>query len=129
MGVNIEESAMAVYYIDPVPKPRMTVSDKWKKRPCVERYWAYKDLLRTFDIQLPVPYKITFYLPMPKSWSKKKKDEHFGQPHLQKPDKDNLEKALLDGLLDEDSHVWSGWAEKRWAFAGSIEIEPIGGEE
>lgn len=30
----------------PVPKPRMTQSDKWKKRPEVVRFLAYKDALR-----------------------------------------------------------------------------------
>ncbi len=31
---------------NPVPKPRMVNSDKWKKRPCVLRYRAYADWLR-----------------------------------------------------------------------------------
>ena len=29
--------------IIPVAKPRMTQSDKWKKRPATEKYWKYKD--------------------------------------------------------------------------------------
>lgn len=35
-------------------------------------------------------------------------------PHLCKPDRDNLEKALLDGVFGEDSHVWDGRATKLW---------------
>jgi len=122
---------MNVYFITPNTKPRMTRRDKWLKppRPCVAQYWAYKDLLRTFDIELPIPYKITFYLAMPKSWSKKKKAAHDNQPHLQTPDKDNLEKAFLDALFDNDKHVWSGWAEKRWASEGMIKIEPMEGSK
>ena len=32
--------------IDPVAKPRMTRSDRWKKRPCVVRYRVYSIRLR-----------------------------------------------------------------------------------
>ena len=32
--------------IIPRAKPRMTRADTWKKRPCVVKYWAYKDELR-----------------------------------------------------------------------------------
>ena len=32
--------------IVPVAKPRMTQSDKWKKRPVVQKYWKYKDDLK-----------------------------------------------------------------------------------
>lgn len=34
----------------------------------------------------------------PKSWSKKKRAAHLGRPHIQKPDLDNLGKALCDGM-------------------------------
>ena len=27
------------YPVEPVAKPRMTRSDRWKKRPVVEKYW------------------------------------------------------------------------------------------
>lgn len=30
----------------PVAKPRMTKRDKWAKRPCVMKYWAWCDLVR-----------------------------------------------------------------------------------
>ena len=29
-----------------VAKPRMTQSDKWKKRPATTKYWKYKDDLK-----------------------------------------------------------------------------------
>jgi Holliday junction resolvase RusA-like endonuclease len=63
---------------------------------------------------------------MPKSWSKAKKDEMRGGPHQQTPDKDNLEKAILDSLYENDSHVWDGWVTKLWADEGAIEVEEIG---
>lgn len=116
---------MQTYYIEPVAAPRMTQRDRWKKRPCVERFYAYRDLIRTFDMNLPIPYKVTFYLPIPKSYSNKKKKELEGQPHLKRPDKDNLEKAFLDSVFGEDSHVWSGWAEKRYSSEPRIVVEAL----
>ncbi len=68
-------------------------------------------------------YHITFVIPMPQSWSKKKRAQHAGKPHQQKPDKDNLEKALLDAVFDEDSHVWDGRVTKIWGEKGQIIIE------
>ena len=60
---------------------------------------------------------------MPKSWSRKKREQLDGQPHLQKPDLDNLAKALLDAFYRDrdDAHVWRFSAiEKRWAEEGCI---------
>jgi Holliday junction resolvase RusA-like endonuclease len=113
------------YLITPVPKPRMTRSDAWKKRKCVLDYWAFKDEVRAHGVILPVPYKITFYIGMPKSWPKYKKLELNGAPHLQTPDKDNLEKALLDAVFDDDKHIWSGWVEKRWRDVPGILVEEL----
>jgi len=42
-----------IYNINPVPKPRMTQSDKWKKRPPVLRYFAFKDECRIHDVEIP----------------------------------------------------------------------------
>lgn len=117
--------------ITPVSKPRMTQRDKWKKRPCVLRYRDYCDALRAAwprladGHQQPFPshgYHAIFHLPMPKSWSKKKKAQMNGQPHQQKPDKDNLEKALLDALCADDSYIYDGRVSKYWADAGYIQI-------
>lgn len=51
----------------------------------------------------------------------------YGQPMTHTPDKDNLEKAVLDALFDEDSAIWDGRATKYWGYDGMIlvrEIEP-----
>ena len=45
-----------------------------------------------------------------------------GKPHQQKPDKDNLEKALLDALCEDDSYIYDGRVSKYWSDAGYIEI-------
>lgn len=114
---------MKSYPITPIPKPRMVRSDSWKKRPAVMRYWAFKDKVRELGIELQSPCKITFYIEMPKSWSKKKRDEWCGKPHMNKPDGDNLEKGLLDSVFDDDAHMWAVSWEKRWAVEGSITVE------
>ena len=63
-----------IYDITPVPKPRQTQADKWKKRPAVMRYRAFADEVRLKKVYLPTERaRVIFHIPMPKSWSKKKK--------------------------------------------------------
>lgn len=115
-----------IYDINPIPKPRMTSCDRWKKRPPVLRYFAFKDEVKLKKVIVPLShYHITFIIPMPKSWSKKKKAAMQGKPHQQKPDKDNLEKALLDAVFEEDSLVWDGRVTKLWGEKGQIKVETI----
>lgn len=121
-----EPSRASVYLpITPVPKPRMTQRDKWDKRPCVLRYREYCDSVRqhwgdrTFP---PTGAWIVFHMPMPKSWSKRRKDRMRGRIHQQRPDKDNLEKAWNDALHNEDSHIADSRITKLWADVGYIEI-------
>jgi Holliday junction resolvase RusA-like endonuclease len=112
--------------IQPVSKPRQTASDRWKQRPVVMRYRAFADELRLkYREELPNSLTIRFYLAMPKSWSKKKRAEMNGKPHQQKPDFDNLAKAVCDALLEEDSVVWRCLVEKYWSTESAIEIEPL----
>lgn len=112
------------YLITPMGKPRMTRSDKWKQRPEVLRYRAFKDEVRLNKVSLPESgYHITFVIPMPQSWSKKKKTEMNGKPHQQKPDKDNLEKALLDAIFEDDCLIWDGRVSKVWGETGKIIIK------
>ncbi len=111
------------YNITPNPKPRMTRRDKWAKRPAVLRYFAFKDEVRLKGVVYEYGKAITFHMPMPKSWSKKKKAEMDGKPHKQRPDIDNMIKSLFDSLYDEDAHIWwVGETKKLWAYEGSIEI-------
>ena len=98
---------MKVYDITPMGKPRMTRSDKWRQRECVLKYRAFKDEVRLKRVSISESGShVTYVLPMPKSWSKLKKSRMDGQPHQQKPDVDNLTKALLDALYKDDSKVW-----------------------
>ena len=111
------------YLITPVPKPRQTKSDVWKKRPCVMRYRAFADEVRAAGIEIGAMLNVKFYLPMPSSWSGKKKMKMAMEPHQQTPDLDNLVKALLDAVLSNDAHVYSITAVKTWGHVGSIVIE------
>lgn len=116
--------------IDPVAKPRMTRSDKWKERPAVMKYRAYADEVRlkwdyTELEKFPEQVHLLFIIPMPKSWSKKKKEEMEGMPHQQTPDTDNLTKAIKDIMCGNDSYVYNEWAEKYWGYRGEVHIDNI----
>ena len=112
------------YNITPVSKPRQTRSDKWKKRPCVMRYRAFADEVRRQEIRINSGGDhVIFMIPMPKSWSKKKKSEMYRAPHMQKPDIDNLLKALLDAVFSDDSHVSDIAVTKIWDYEGGILIK------
>jgi len=104
----------------------MTRSDRWKQRKCVVKYWAFKDQLKRLfkenNIVIKDELYIEFRLPMPKSWSKKKKKEHNGEFHNKRPDIDNLLKSVLDALFEEDSHVHSVKARKLWSDEPCIVI-------
>ena len=115
------------FYINPIPKPRMTRSDKWKKRPCVVRYWKYKTELQgkmdICGIDIDDVIKVKFGVHMPKSWSKKKRNEMNGKPHQQRPDVDNLVKGLMDCLFKEDAHIHTVHAQKVWSEVGYMEFD------
>jgi Holliday junction resolvase RusA-like endonuclease len=114
---------MKEYSITPMGKPRMTRADRWKKRPEVMRYRAFCDEVRLHKVQLPESdFHVTFIIPMPPSWSKKKRQQFNGQPHQSKPDMDNLMKALMDAIYEDDAHIWDGRITKRWGEAGRIVI-------
>lgn len=113
---------MKEYAITPVAKPRQTRSDKWKQRPAVMRYRKFADEVRAAGVEIGDTLNVVFYLPMPASWGKRKRNEMHLQPHQQKPDIDNLVKALLDAVLDDDSHVYEIRAVKFWDEVGSFFI-------
>jgi hypothetical protein len=68
------------------------------------------------------------YIAFPKSYNKKKRALLQGKPHLQKPDKDNLEKGLFDAIFKEgDSCVWDGRGTKLWEdeIGSRFEVEVL----
>ena len=126
-----------LFDIIPMGAVRMTISDKWKTNPnhvdpkkrqrkAVCQYFNFKNVLTIQAIQMG--YKLgkcleaVYFIPMPDSWSNKKKEKMNGMPHESKPDTDNITKGVKDALKKDDSDVWWEKAEKRWAFKGSIII-------
>jgi Holliday junction resolvase RusA-like endonuclease len=115
-----------IYNIVPIAKPRMTRRDKWLKppRPVVQEYWDFCDKCGREKIRLdPSGCRVTFFLPMPKSWSEKKRRAYRGMPHMATPDLDNLLKGLFDALYEKDSIIWDIAASKLWEEEGKIIIE------
>jgi Holliday junction resolvase RusA-like endonuclease len=121
---------------EPIGKPRMTQRDKWKQRPCVMRYRAWADRLRAMAGQFgtgPLPPAeavvslswLAQFEP-PKSWSKKKRVAAIGGLHRSKPDRDNIDKGVLDALYPGgDSGIAMGEIEKRWHWMSGIEIRIV----
>jgi len=101
----------------------MTRSDKWKQRPAVMRYRQFKDDLReVIKGELDPRFKIVFHVPLPKSWSEKKKIAFDGQPHQVKPDVDNYLKAFMDAMSSDDSYIYDVHCQKYWAREGKITL-------
>lgn len=121
---------MIVWEIKPTPSPRMVASDRYAERPVVVKYFNYRSHL--LKLAHRDNYKIgdtleniTFVMPFPKSYSKKKKNDLNGKPHQIKPDLDNLVKAFKDSLLKNDQkvHTYNN-IKKVWGFQGAIVINP-----
>lgn len=118
---------MTVYNIQPMGAVRLSRQDKFDPSDKAKRYFEYGRQVRLLNIELPPVPRIIFTLPMPPSWSKKKRAAMNGQPHLVKPDCDNLLKGLQDSIFykRDDAHIWCSWIEKRWGVEGSIEITAL----
>ena len=111
---------------DPMGAVRQTRADAWKNRPAVLRYRAFKDSIRVQAAPFylppnPLAVDIDFFIAMPESWSDKKKAAMDGCWHRQKPDIDNLWKAVTDTLWpDDDSCISCGTTRKMWSKKGGI---------
>ncbi len=127
------------YLFDVIPTgaPRMTQSDKWKTNPnhpdplkrqrkSVAQYFAFKQSLKLqanlMQFELKNALDALYLIPMPNTWSNKKKERMNGLPCEVQPDTDNITKAVKDTLRKNDSDIWYEKAEKRWAYNGSIII-------
>lgn len=96
----------------------------------LERYNQYKQDLLALSKQkgFTFPYQgahIKFYVPVPRSWSQKKKKAYHSKLHLGKPDVDNMLKAFLDSLFTEDKHIADVRVTKFWVDfeEGWIDVE------
>lgn len=136
VDLKLEDKFVVVLPLLPKAKPRMTARDKWKKRPVVVAYREFKDKLRELMkskgiTELPeCDFRVIFCVPMPKSWSYKKRQEWVGSKHQSRPDADNFLKGLQDGIkktdddhdAKEDSGIWDVHITKIWSHEGAIMI-------
>jgi len=114
---------LTIIHVTPMGAPRTVRSDVWRERPVITRYHAYRDAIREAlpDHELPMEIILHFYVPMPKSWSKKKQRAMAMEYHQQKPDIDNLVKGFMDAFRKDDSKVAVVTAQKFWGTEGKIE--------
>lgn len=81
-----------------------------RRKRQLEKYNAYKSEIfywsQKLKFKLPNGYfGVWFYVPFPKSWTKKKCAKMAAAPHIDTPDLDNLIKALLDGLMPRRNRI------------------------
>lgn len=74
----------------------------------------------------PLKISVIFYMPIPVSFSNKKRRELENEPILKHPDVDNLLKLLMDALngvcYADDRQVWSAYATKRYSSRPRTEV-------
>lgn len=77
-------------------------------------------------VDLPTRAHFYFYVPIPASWSQKKKAAHIGRPVVTRPDVDNYAKLVLDALngiaWKDDGQVYYCASEKIYSDEPRIEI-------
>jgi len=112
----------------PPGKPRMTRRDRWDRRPSVVRYREWCDAVRRVAGKIPPAETVTdcswsaWFAP-PKSWSRRRAQAALGCPHRGRPDRDNIDKALLDALWPKgDSAIARGTIEKRWGEPSRLDV-------
>ena len=111
----------------PVAQPRHRVSSRGgfarvylpKRHPVHEYKRRIAEGTKHWPVFVgPVAVHIVAVFPMPKSWSKTKKTEALAvEYHEQKPDPDNIGKAILDALSEhwrDDCHVADLRVKKLW---------------
>jgi len=131
-GVSAVNTNLLIFIAcDPVTSPRQSQRSRWKPSPHEIRYRAYCDELRlkcnAAKFQLSDQVEMIFYLPMPKSWSKRRKKELNDKPAKTSPkDTDNLAKAVLDAIFKDDRHVWRIIATKYWSYNGGLMVKNLG---
>ena len=92
-----------------IPQDQLYPSGK-KRKARIEKYNEYKVCLLTeakkkrFTLP-PQGLGVAFFMPCPKTWSKKKKKRYHGTLHQSKPDLKNLLTSFEDALFSEDKYV------------------------
>ena len=85
------------------------------------------DMVENAPTRLGITLYAVFYMPIPKSYSVKRKLTLDGKPHIVKSDLDNLIKMILDRaegiLFDNDKRIYLIRAEKYYSDEPRIELQ------
>jgi Holliday junction resolvase RusA-like endonuclease len=120
------------YDIDPVPasRPRVTRWGTYYGKKYKNYKAAMKELTDKGDekyLEGLIFADMTFFVPMAKSWSKKRKAESLGRYCNNNADLDNYVKATLDSLegkyYNNDKQIVMIRARKYWSDTGHIEFK------
>jgi Holliday junction resolvase RusA-like endonuclease len=115
----------------PCPRPKVTHYGTFYGK----NYTAFKQVVnewldkqKIMKLEGPLEAEMVFAIPMPDSWSKKKKAAHLTRAHAVKPDCDNLIKSVFDILngraFNDDSQIARIRASKIWVDSpGHIIVE------
>jgi len=84
----------------PAPRPRFSKFGTYNPKKYTDHKRAIALLASSVFTPTEKPTKLLciFYMPIPKSWSKKKRLAAVGEYHIKKPDSDNLLKTIKDAL-------------------------------
>jgi len=118
----------------PTPKgrPRVTRSGhaytpKKTREAEEEMKWHLLSQWRQKPLTGPVSVILRFYMPIPKSYSAKKRKTLDGTAHIKRPDWDNCAKMVCDSMnglvIADDSQIWQCTTLKQYSFDPHIEIE------
>lgn len=120
--------------VEPMGAVRMTGRGKYIK-PAAQRYLAYKSRIQWLAKQQikgaffptgALEVRITFFMPIPKSWSNVKKADALWKYHTKKPDADNMVKGVFDALnkiaWNDDNQVAKVTATKVYGDDPGVEV-------
>lgn len=104
-----------------------------KRRDYILTYFNYKRRVKELFIEAGLSVFPTnsvwfkFFVPMPKSWTNKKKNQLCFEPNLSRPDSSNYHKAVEDSCCVDDKINWDYRVSKFW-YSGNGHIEITIGE-
>lgn len=112
---------------------RLAASGKFDHKPEIRRISTYRTYKESVGYAIKGEYysgtlsvSMTFLIPLPESWSIKKKLEHIGKPVSTKPDLDNYVKAFFDSangvIWKDDNQIAKLSAEKIYGESPGIEF-------
>jgi Holliday junction resolvase RusA-like endonuclease len=98
--------------------------EKKLTRYLIMKEMADRGVLRRLQDEISV--EMTFYTPIPNSWSQKRKNAVLGKPDGRRPDIDNYAKFYCDVMNElvyqDDNMITQLWCEKRYSDKPKVDI-------